>query len=115
VTFAPLLPRTAGLAHLLVEAGLDVLLQLAQRGRLQRLEVDLDLVGVGVPQGGLPRLDDAHHAAQLAPRQAVDVEAQLPLLVVRHGQRLVVRVVVPHALPGETGRATGRTREFERR
>lgn len=48
---------------LLMETVLHVLLQLAQRGRLQHLKVDLYLVGVGLARGGLQRLNDLHHAA----------------------------------------------------
>ena len=68
----PLLPQTGG----------DVALQFTQGGWLQGLEVDLDLVGVGVLEGGLPRLNDVHHAAQLLARQFVDVQAQLPLFLI---------------------------------
>lgn len=49
---------------LLVETVLHVLLQLAQRGRLQHLEVDLYLFGVGLTHGGLQCLNDLHHPAQ---------------------------------------------------
>lgn len=52
---------------LLMETVLHVLLELAQRGRLQHLEVDLDLVWVGLAHGGLQHLNDLHHAAQLLP------------------------------------------------
>ncbi|KAF3848840.1 hypothetical protein F7725_015337 [Dissostichus mawsoni] len=58
--------RTGGEATVL-----DVALQLAQGGRLQHLEVDLDLVGVGVAHGGLSRLYDAHHVAQLDARSVL--------------------------------------------
>ena len=90
---------TLKLLKLLVQAGLDEALQLAQGGRLQHLEVDLDLVRVGVAHRRLPGLDDVHHAGQLGARQPVDVQAQLVLLVVRHRQRLLVRVAVFVFLP----------------
>lgn len=76
---------TVRFARLLAQAAGDVALELAQRGRLERLEVDLDLLGVGVAQRGLARLDDVHDAAQLVSRQLVDVEAELALGVVAHG------------------------------
>ena len=85
---------TIGLAWLLPQAGHDVALEFAQRGRLQRLEVDLDLLGAGVAERGLAGLDDVDHAAQLLPRQLVDVQAELALLVVRHGRRLLLLVGV---------------------
>ena len=65
-TSIPLL--TLKLVELLAQTALDVALQLAQGGRLQHLEVDLDLVGVGVAHGGLSRLYDAYHVAQLDAR-----------------------------------------------
>ena len=48
----PLLPR------LLFQGGGHELLQGAQRRRLQSLEVNLDLVRVGVAEGRLAQLDD---------------------------------------------------------
>lgn len=39
-----------------------------------------------------------HHAAQLLTRKSVDVQAELPLFVVRHGERfLLVRLVISPA------------------
>lgn len=52
---------------LLMETVLHVLLELAQRGRLQHFEVDLDLIRVGLTHGGLQGLNDLHHSAQLLP------------------------------------------------
>lgn len=74
---------------LLMETALHVLLQLAQRGRLQHLEVDFYLFGVGLAHGGLQCLDDLHHPAQLLARQTVNVQAQLVLLLVRQWETFV--------------------------
>ena len=80
----------------LLEARGDIFLQLPQRRRLQRLEVDLDLVGVGLPERGFSRLDDVDDLADLVAGQLVDVEGQLSLLVVGHGLGVIVliRVVI---------------------
>lgn len=51
-----------------METVLHVLLQPAQCGRLQHLEVDFYLVGVGLTHGGLQCLNDLHHAAQFLAR-----------------------------------------------
>lgn len=69
---------------LLLEAAGHVFLQLSQRGGLQSLKVDLDLIRVGVLQRGLARLDYVHDAAQFVAGQLVDVQAQLAFLLVRH-------------------------------
>lgn len=93
-----ILNRTVRFPRLFAQAAGDVALELAQRGRFERLEVDLDLLGVGVAQRGLAGLDDVHHATQLVSRQLVDVEAELPLGVVTHGQAILflLRVVLRH-------------------
>lgn len=84
---------THELPLLLLQAGLDVALQLSECGGFEGLEVDLDLVGVRVPQRRLSGLDNVDDAAQLLARQPVDVQAQLALLVVRHGQGRLLAVV----------------------
>lgn len=74
---------------LFAQAAGDVALEFTQCGRFERLEVDLDLLGVGVAQRGLAGLDDVHDAAQLVTRQLVDVEAELPLGVVAHRETVL--------------------------
>lgn len=98
--------------ELLVEAALRVLLEAAQRGRLQHLEVDLDLVRVGLAHGGLQRLDDLHHAAQLLARQPVDVQAQPVLLLVAQRNALVLGVPRFQLLAGIPGIPRGTRQRF---
>lgn len=87
---------TVRFAGLLAQTGHNVTLQLSQRGRLERFKIDFDLLRVGVAQRGLARLDDVHHAPQFLPGQLVDIQAELPLVVVTHGKAVLflLRVVV---------------------
>lgn len=71
---------------------LHVLLKPAQRGRLQHLKVDLYLVWIGLAHGGLQHLNDLHHAAQFLARQAVNIQAQLVLLLVRQWKTFVIGI-----------------------
>ena len=63
-----------------------VTLQLPQSRGFQGLEVDFDFIGVRVSQRGLSRLYYVHHSAQLLSRQFIDVQTELPFLVIRHRQ-----------------------------
>lgn len=56
---------TGKLTSFLAQARGHVVLQLAQRGRLEGLKVDLNLVRIRIPQRRLPVLDYVHHTAQL--------------------------------------------------
>lgn len=74
----------------LVQTRFDVSLQLAQSGWPQFLKVNLDFILVGVAHGRLSCLNDVHHATQLDAGQAVNVKAQLVLLVVCHRQTFAI-------------------------
>ena len=56
---------TVRLAWFLLETGHDVRLEFTQRGRLQRLKVDLDLVGVRVFECRFTGLNDQHDTTEL--------------------------------------------------
>lgn len=94
----PLTLLTIWLSRFLPQTRHDVSLQLSQRRWLQSLKVYLDLLGVGVSERGLAGLNDVNDAAQLLTGQLVDVQAELTLLVIRHGCRLLllIRVEVRH-------------------
>lgn len=77
-----------------MQAGLDVLLHLAQGGRLQDRKVDLNLVGVGGTHGGLQLVEDIDQVAQFPAWQPVDVQAELVLLLDSHLQGFFVRTGV---------------------
>lgn len=58
---------TGELTSFLAQARGHVVLQFAQRRRLQGLKVDFDLVRIRVPKRRLPVLNYVHHTAQLVP------------------------------------------------
>lgn len=94
---------TVRLSGFLPQTRHDVSLQLPQRRRLQRLEVYLNLLGVGVSERRLTGLDDVNDTAELFAGQLVDVQAELALLVVRHRRRLLLFVWVKMAHEGIVG------------
>lgn len=55
---------TVGLTSFFTEARRNVALEFAQRRRLQRLKIDLNLVRIRVAQRRFPTLDDVHNTAE---------------------------------------------------
>lgn len=107
---------TVGFARFLPQTSSHIGLELSQRGRFEGLEVDLDLLGVRVAQRGLTRLNDVHHPAQFVARQLVDVQAELPLGVVAHGQAVffLFGIVERHGRGGGREPSRGRGRLLSR-